>query len=223
VPVWDRFLTDRDRAHLAGGWQKTAPFGLGAHAALLVIDNADSICGDRREELLEGMVERPLHCGVEAWDALQLTKTLLAAARRRRMTIIHTLPPVDPPIARFRGDGAARHVPPPEFHRDSRPEAGEPVIAKPWASAFQGTSLADDLTARGIDSIVVCGNATSGCVRATVVDAAGLGIRAAVVEDCTFDRTEASHALSLFDIDQKYADVISLDAALQYIEHDLVV
>jgi nicotinamidase-related amidase len=64
----------------------------------------------------------------------------------------------------------------------------------------------------------VCGNSTSGCVRSTVVDGSAYQFKVGVVEDCTFDRTEASHAINLFDMDQKYADVISLAEAITYLE-----
>src|SRR5262249_24820053 len=95
---------------------------------------------------------------------------------------------------------------------------GELIIYKSSSSAFMGTSLAAQLVTRNIDTLLVCGNSTSGCVRATVVDAAAKGFKVGVVEECVFDRTEASHAINLFDMDQKYADVISFQDALKFIE-----
>ena len=68
-----------------------------------------------------------------------------------------------------------------------------------------------------LDTLIICGCTTSGCVRASVVDAATYGFRVIVIEECTFDRTEVSHKSSLFDIDAKYADVVSVSDAIEYI------
>jgi maleamate amidohydrolase len=99
-----------------------------------------------------------------------------------------------------------------------RPLPGEVVLKKTAPSAFWGTPLAGHLTLHGIDTLIVCGEATSGCVRASVVDAASHRYRVQVVEECVFDRHEATHALNLFDIHQKYADVISLAEASKYLK-----
>lgn len=223
IRVWDRFLTERDKQHLALGWQKTEPFGLGARAALVVIDNWTTVVGDGPEDILEVMSKSSSHCGVEGWEAVQRTRTLLEAARRRGMFVVHTT--VKDPVATaiFARSAGGIGEPAFEFHRDCSPDSGELVITKSYASAFLGTSLSAHLVTRGIDTIVVCGNSTSGCVRATVVDAAGGGFHVGVVEECVFDRTEASHAINLFDMDQKYADVISYDAALLFIEEQVAV
>jgi maleamate amidohydrolase len=110
--------------------------------------------------------------------------------------------------------GSSAHT----FHPDNFPETGELIVQKAHASAFLGTSLDAQLRTRGIDTVFVCGNSTSGCLRATVVDAAGYGFLVGIVEECVFDRTEAAHAMSLFDMDQKYGDVISIDEASAYLE-----
>ena len=88
------------------------------------------------------------------------------------------------------------------------------MLRKTAPSAFWGTPLAAHLNLHQIDTLIVCGEATSGCVRASVVDAASYRYRVQVVEECVFDRHEATHALNLFDMHQKYADVISLDETL---------
>jgi len=94
----------------------------------------------------------------------------------------------------------------------------EPVIAKQYFSGFFGTPLAPLLTNHGIDTILVGGTSTSGCVRATAMDGIAHGFRPLVVEECCGDRSVSAHEANLFDIDQKYGDVISLDDALAYIE-----
>ena len=94
------------------------------------------------------------------------------------------------------------------------PRAGESVVAKRHASAFAGTPLASELTARGVDTVVVCGVSTSGCVRATATDALALGLRPLVVGPACADRSEALHARNLADLDAKYADVVDLAGGL---------
>jgi nicotinamidase-related amidase len=92
------------------------------------------------------------------------------------------------------------------------------VLKKAAASAFHGTPLVFHLNYHEIDTIVACGETTSGCVRASVVDGATYRFRMSVVEECTFDRTEASHFINLFDMNQKYADVVSLGTATGYFD-----
>ena len=97
------------------------------------------------------------------------------------------------------------------------PEAGEPVVVKQYASAFFGTSLASTLHAAGVDTVVVAGVSTSGCVRATAMDALNSGFRPQVVRDACADRTAAIHKSNLADLDAKYADVVDLAEALTHL------
>ena len=84
------------------------------------------------------------------------------------------------------------------------------MIFKQRASAFQGTPIISHLNVLGVKSLIVCGEATSGCVRASVVDAYSNGFNVAIVEECTFDQTELTHKVNLFDMHHKYADVMKL-------------
>lgn len=95
--------------------------------------------------------------------------------------------------------------------------AHEPLIVKHGASAFHGTNLVGLLNAICADTVIVTGATTSGCVRATVVDAVQYGFNVLVPRDCVADRAAAPHEANLFDIHQKYADVISSDDALAYL------
>ncbi len=95
--------------------------------------------------------------------------------------------------------------------------ADESRMTKKGASAFHGTDLAGWLTARRVDTLIVCGATTSGCVRATVVDAVQTGFSVLVPRECVADRARRPHEASLFDMDQKYADVLSLDETLAYL------
>ena len=103
------------------------------------------------------------------------------------------------------------------FARGLEPVAGETVIAKQYASAFFGTSLASLLTSSAVDTVIMAGVSTSGCVRATAVDCCQHGFVPVVVRDAVGDRAAAPHEASLFDLQAKYAEVISLSAATEYI------
>lgn len=94
------------------------------------------------------------------------------------------------------------------------PRPGEPVVAKQYASAFFGTSLAATLHAGGVDTVVIAGVSTSGCIRATATDALGHGFRPQVVRDACADRTPEVHEQNLRDLDAKYADVVDSHRAL---------
>jgi nicotinamidase-related amidase len=94
----------------------------------------------------------------------------------------------------------------------------EPIIEKRYASAFFGTHLASTLTAAGIDTLIVTGCTTSGCVRASVVDALQYGFRAIVPPECVGDRSAQQHAANLVDIDAKYGDVVDLPGVIEYLE-----
>jgi maleamate amidohydrolase len=98
------------------------------------------------------------------------------------------------------------------------PRPGEPVLTKLFASAFFGTTLASLLVGAGCDSVIVTGASTSGCVRATVVDALQHGYRPLVPREAVGDRNPRAHDASLYDIDAKYGDVISLDEVVDYLE-----
>jgi maleamate amidohydrolase len=88
------------------------------------------------------------------------------------------------------------------------------LITKQFASAFFGTALSSLLAAEGCDTVIITGATTSGCVRATAVDAVQHGYRAIVPRECVGDRAQAPHEANLFDIQQKYGDVVALDDAL---------
>jgi maleamate amidohydrolase len=98
-----------------------------------------------------------------------------------------------------------------------KPDVREPVLIKQYASAFFGTSLAPMLLTAGVDTVVVAGVSTSGCVRATAMDALNSGFRPQVVRDACADRTTALHENNLADLDAKYADVVDLPDALAHL------
>ncbi len=98
------------------------------------------------------------------------------------------------------------------------PLPGEIVLNKKFPSAFFGTPLVSTLAAKGIDTLILTGCSTSGCVRASAVDAVSYGLRVIVPEECVADRADDPHRANLFDINAKYGDVVSLDEVIVYLE-----
>jgi maleamate amidohydrolase len=105
-----------------------------------------------------------------------------------------------------------------EFHPNLTPEAGDLVVTKQYPSAFFGTSLAATLNTMRVDTVLVSGLSTSGCVRATAMDALCYGFRPFVVADACADRLPATHAQNLFDLQSKYAEVVETDRAVRLLE-----
>ena len=222
--VWEPFLTASDRAWVAA--RSRTPVGFGRKAALLMIDLYRGAFGDRPQPLAEAMREWPWSCGPQGRAALPHIARLLAEARRTGLPVVHsTMRQSDDGVmgwmeflhggagALGRRDAAlAREIVP-----EARPLAGEAVVEKSAPSAFWGTPLVAHLRQLEVDTVIVAGMATSGCVRASVIDGVANRLRMIVVEECVFDRVEASHALSLFDIEQKYGDVLPLAGVLNWI------
>jgi nicotinamidase-related amidase len=229
--VWDRFLTEADKTHLATGGRDRR-VGFGNKPALLLIDLYRAVYGDRREPLLEAIKEWPSSCGPMAWDSLPHIQRLLAASREAGIPVIHITMLANAGMPGWHEaahrDDAPRSQPTdaaaldrqrrsPEIIDELAPIPGEVVLRKASPSAFWGTPLVGQLNYLGVDTIIVAGESTSGCVRASVVEGCTYRFRMQVVEECVFDRHEAPHALNLFDMHQKYADVISLGKAVDYI------
>ncbi|MGH7829431.1 MAG: isochorismatase family protein [Candidatus Binatia bacterium] len=225
--VWDRFLTEQDRAHLATREPKV--FGFGNRPCLLLIDLYRWVFGDRPQPLLEAIKDWPGSCGVAGWNALPHIKTLLQAAREVRIPIVHLTGLAGAGVDEWsfrRAAGRERQMSPETRERqrhkydiidEVEPLPGEAVLRKASPSAFWGTPLIAHLNQLGIDTIITCGESTSGCVRASVVDGCTYRFRMVVVEECVFDRHEACHAINLFDMNQKYADVLPLEEVLKYL------
>ncbi|MCW2538515.1 MAG: isochorismatase hydrolase [Frankiales bacterium] len=229
--VWDQFLTENDRAHLARMKPKR-PYGFGNKAAILSVDNYRGAIGDRPQPLLEAIEEWPNSAGLAGWAALEKVEALLAAGRAAGLPVIHLtgMAVEDTGIPGWsarrgsRGAGsrdaaaADRHSRRYDIVEQAAPLPGEVVLTKTGPSAFFGTPLLAYLVSEKIDTLIVCGEAVSGCVRATVVDGCSNRLNMIVVEDAVYDRHEATRAMNLFDIDQKYGDVISLDQVLRHLE-----
>ena len=197
----------------AGVWD--GRLGFGKKTALIVID------------LLQGYTTEgaPLYApGVVA--AVAEMHELLKAARATDMMIIHTQVRYNPhtfvdggvwtrkaPVlkALVEGDPYA------QFCEGMEPQPEELLITKNYASAFFGTSLSSTLTAAGVDTLLITGCTTSGCIRATAVDALQYGFIPICVRECCGDRHDEPHEANLFDINAKYGDVINKAEAMEYI------
>jgi maleamate amidohydrolase len=188
--------------------------GWGARAAVLVVDLV------RAYTEAGGPFELP-----EPKPAVDATAELVAAARVAGLPVVWTV------VRYTRGlaDGGLFVAKVPAlaaFAEDAEggwgelvlaPEPGEPVVAKQYASAFFGTSLAATLHSGGVDTVVVAGVSTSGCIRASATDALNHGFRPQVVRQACADRTPELHEQNLRDLDAKYADVVDLPAALTHL------
>ncbi|MGF1645946.1 MAG: isochorismatase family protein [Kineosporiaceae bacterium] len=158
-------------------------------------------------------------------DSLESAARVLAAAREAAVLVVHTkvrYAPggVDGGIFFRKVAGLAVWVgdtPEGEFRPEVAPREGEPVIVKQMPSSFFGTSLAGTLTAAGVDTVVICGVSTSGCVRATAVDAMQHGFVPLVVGDACGDRSPTPHEANLADLQAKYAEVITEAQAVTYL------
>jgi len=226
--VWDSFLTEQDRAHLT--MSRHRGIGFGERPALLLIDLYRWVFGDKPEPLLEAIKTWPSSCGLAGWQALPSIQTLLKVAREASIPIVHMtgLDHEGVPGWSVRRGGSQRAEMSPEAldrwqHRydivdEVAPLPGEAVLRKSSPSAFWGTPLAGHLNYLGVDTLITCGESTSGCVRASVVDGTTNRLRMVVAEECVFDRHEACHAINLFDMNQKYADVLPLDEIVKYLD-----
>lgn len=188
--------------------------GFGERPALLMVDFVKAY-------LVE---DSPLYAGVET--VRDNCASLLTAARSAGIPVLHTNVSYQPggadgglfmrklPLLKVFEEGS----PLGDFVDGLEPAAGETVITKQFASGFFGTELANILSSLDVDTVLVAGVTTSGCVRATALDALQNGFAPVVVRDAVGDRNPAPHEANLFDLQAKYADVISLSEAIEYLE-----
>jgi maleamate amidohydrolase len=172
-----------------------------------------------------GFTDPACALGANLAAEIEATKQLLDVARSKGLPVLFTTIAFDPSLK----DGAlwTQKIPslgalqlgtrwveidPRLARRD-----GEPIVVKKGASAFFGTSLGAVLVADGVDTVILCGATTSGCIRATAIDLLQHGFPTLVPRECVGDRARAPHEANLFDIEAKYADVVPLEEALAYL------
>jgi nicotinamidase-related amidase len=165
----------------------------------------------------------PSTCGENAYAAIEPTKKLFAAARAAGIPIFYTTQDTrtDSVPSRVPATRRQRVQSDPDLYvikSEFKPHPGDVIITKQRASGFYGTPLMAHLTQLGIRSLIVCGESTSGCVRASAVDAYSNGFHVTVVEECCFDRSMLSHKVNLFDMHHKYTDVMRVDEVAAHLE-----
>lgn len=202
MPAWDDVIPPEDRRELEREWGRS--HGLGRHPALLVVDMTHAFVDDRF----------PLGHSATGRPCAEAIAPLLSTARARRLPVIYSagLPsrnPAERGLWKSSGRPPEAGLPDPhEIVPVLAPEQHESVVRKRRPSAFFGTELASLLIHHRVDTVVLCGMVTSGCVRATAVDAFSHNLRVVVPEECVADRARVPHAVALFDIHMKYGDVL---------------
>ncbi|MBS1677864.1 MAG: isochorismatase family protein [Actinobacteria bacterium] len=200
------------KIYARAGWGNRVPRG--SRPAILVVD------------LSRGFTEPEFPTGADLTDVVKATSDLVDVAHSTGAPVVFTTIAYEEAdldggcawLCKAPGMGILRTGSEmvdldPRLPRDAK----DALVVKKGPSAFFGTDLAASLTARGVDTVLVCGATTSGCVRASVVDAVQYGFTVLVPRPCVGDRAAAPHEANLFDIDAKYGDVIDLDDALAYV------
>jgi nicotinamidase-related amidase len=227
-PVWTSFLTERDREVLRKKGE--APrVGFGARPALLVIDVNYAFCGDQPEPLLESIKRWHYSCGEDAWKAVAAIRTLVEKARAKGIPVIYTAGTRRPDnwdsgswvwknTRNHEGVTRKSNVDGSQIVAEIAPGPNDIVIQKQKPSGFANSMMASCLAALHVDSVIVTGGATSGCVRATAVDAFNYNYKVIIPEECCFDRAQANHAICLFDIDRRYGDVVQTSTVIDHFD-----
>ncbi len=221
---WESLLSENDRFVIeSGGWGKER--GLGKKPALLIIDLQYNYVGDDLP-FRESIKNWPASGGEVAWGVVRKVKELANLARSKNIPVVYSRQ-VQKRTTKFDGfaDKRPRKSTEGYLAEDKgtqivdliTPTEDDIVIEKSYASIFFGTPLITYLIKMGIDTLIFTGCSTSGCVRASLVDAVTRSYRAAVVEDCVFDRIELSHKAALLDIWMKYGDLVQSDQVKKYL------
>ena len=210
-------MAEREVADLGGDYEAAGfggSLGFGKKPALVIVDFCMAYL----------LKDSPLYAGVES--ELESNIRLQAAAHEAGIPVVFTRVEYTPGGK----DGGVfykkvkalqsfdRGNPLAEFHERLVPKGDDIVITKQYPSAFFGTALAPMLTAQGVDTVIVTGLSTSGCVRATALDAMQYGFIPVVVRDASGDRDVRVQEANLFDLQAKYAEVISEDACMDYLK-----
>lgn len=223
MAFWDDAIPAKELEQYAlAGYGKRQ--GLGDYPALIVIDVTYEFIGDRPEPVMDSIRRWPHSSGDVGWKALTPIANVIAAARASGSPIFYTRGQFErdagdagrwggklargfewPSDRLFRGD---------DFVAEIAPNPSDTIVRKDKPSAFFGTPLMAYLNERRIDTVLITGCTTSGCVRATAIDAFSFNFKVGVVADGVFDRAETPHKVNLFDLSQKYADVMMSEEAV---------
>jgi maleamate amidohydrolase len=229
MDIWDDLIPEDDKKVFeAAGWGR--PAGFGSRPVLMIIDVNYNFVGDKPEPILESIKTWRFSCGERGWTAVGQIKRLLDVARLKRLPVIYTTNPrredgFDLGVWNLKSYRAKDEVDVQghkgnEIVSDLAPMPWDIFIEKKKPSAFFGTPLASYLVELKADTIIMTGTTTSGCVRASSVDAISYNFRVVIPHQCVFDRSDIVHKMNLFDLNQKYCDVVEVDDVLEYL-HDL--
>jgi nicotinamidase-related amidase len=219
MKLWTRYLDEADKAVLEKG-RFGARMGMGSKPCIVAIDCQKYMVGEEGRD-----AEWPSSCGEAGRAALRRGANLVAQAQNLDIPVFFTLFELDPNGTDIGIYGRKRELLDSqhwclantrgaELTELMTPSARDIVFVKKKPSGFHGTPLLGYLVDRGIDTVIVIGGATSNCVRATVFDSSSYNFRTIVAEDAVFDRIPVSHAISLFDMDRQFADVMPVDDIL---------
>lgn len=226
------WLTPEERA-IVGSAGYGRRVGFGVRPALLVVDVTYGFCGRTPKPILESIANQRRSCGEKAWSAVERIAALLQQARLAKIPVIFSAME-DPTSSEYEpGLWGAKNRRGSEDGRatvnsdkgenqivaEIAPTSGEMVFAKNKPSLFQGTGLLPYLVAHQIDSLIICGGTTSGCVYATAIDGFSNNYKVAVVADASFDRVQTTHWVFLLDFDLKYGDVVTSRTAVEYLKN----
>lgn len=199
---------ERERYRESGYGMETSP---GKKSAILVVDMTYEFCG--RRGIADPLL--PKSAGFIAWEVVDRLCSILPLAREKNMQVIYTRNSarIHPVEVGAWGRKASPQATAQDLHivAEISPQEQDLVVSKTKPSAFFGSPLVSWLTEIGVDTLFVTGGTTSGCVRASVTDAFSHNYRVFVVADCVFDRSQTSHEVALFEMQQKYAALVEAD------------
>ena len=224
--IWDDFVPELDKQVFeAAGYGKT--MGYGSRPALFIIDVHYNFVGDAPQPILESVKKYRTSCGERGWTAVAQIKRLLEAARAKNFPVVYTVSErrkdyFDSGVQRHK---SYRHMEPTsvagskgtQVVAEVAPKEIDILISKRKPSAFFGTPLMSYMNDLDVDTIILTGTTTSGCIRATALDSFSYNFKTIIPEECCFDRFHSSHAINLFDLNTKYADVVPIDEVLKYV------
>lgn len=218
--IWKDLLSEHDKKCLANTSEFSPKRGLGEKPAILVIDMQKSIIGEDMP-IYEQQDRYPYACGTAGWEAIRHLEKLLPFARENDIPIVYTRNVYRPESGYVFPKEYVFQISHPgsEIIEELAPNIpGDIVIEKNRASAFFNTPLLYTLLHKKVDTLLITGNTTSGCVRATAIDSTGYEFKTAIVEECVFDRLDLAHKASMFDLQYKYCDVLNLNEVYSYLE-----
>ena len=219
--IWKDMLTEHDKKCLANQSSFQPRRGLGSKPALIVIDMQKAVIGDDMP-IYEQQDRYPYACGNFAWAAIRHIEKLIPYCREHGIPVVYSKHCYRPEYG-FAGRPANDVFAADNPNCDIIPELtpvipGDTVVEKQGPSVFFSTNVNNSLRSKGVDTVLIVGNTTSGCARATAIDATSLSSKTALIEECVFDRLEMAHRANMFDIQYKYCDVLPIAEVYEYLE-----